>query len=234
MTTDQLDASSQIQDLVNRLKSPISDLPTLLSLLAAPLDCLSLLPPRFYQCKTITLPRDVFRISRHVPLIQRALLEHVMPNWKPALDEANMMAIIDQYFVPDLFMNATPSAGQISMHAYSTVLSLPFNEYSLSLLARLSTSYPIDRLYMSIYGTSSNAHTEYLWEDTVRNILSVPAKVANALEGRNIPSELEQGQYFRNLSIRTEMLLYMHAERNATGGTCICLHFLGSKPRDSR
>ncbi|KAI0035955.1 telomere length regulation protein-domain-containing protein [Vararia minispora EC-137] len=214
MAADQLDASSQIQDLINRLRSPIPDLPTLLSLLTAPLDCLSILPPRFHQYKAITLPPDAFRTSRHVPLIQRALLEHVTPAWKPALDEANMMALVDQYFVPDAFMNATPSAGQVSMHAYSTLLSLPFNDYSLSLLTRLSTSYPVDRLYTSIYGTGSSVRAGYLWEDAIRNVLSVPAKVANALEGRNIPPELEQGQYFRNLSIRTEILLYTQSERN--------------------
>lgn len=209
MTTDRLDASSQAQQLISRLSAPIEDLPTLLSLLAAPLDSLSLLPPRFRRHNTAPLPENAFQPTRHISLIQRALIEHVVPTWQPALEEADAMSLVDQYFIPDLFMNATPSAGLVSLYAYSTILSLPLKEYSLSLLVRLAQSYPIDRLHASVFSVTGlhTGQTTQIWEDTAKSVLSVPTRVANALEGKNVPAELELGQYFRNLSLRCEALL---------------------------
>jgi telomere length regulation protein len=47
------------------------------------------------------------------------------------------------------------------------------------------------------------------WEDSLRNVAAVPAKVANAA-GRDtpIPPELEQGEYFNNVSLRCEYLIF--------------------------
>jgi telomere length regulation protein len=221
MAADRLDSSSKIQDHINRLRSPVPDLTTLLGLLSAPLDCLSLLPPRFHRYNTSPLPHDAFQISRHVPLLQRALLEHIVPTWRSSLEEENMLTIVDQYFVPDVFLSATSAAGQVSMHAYSTILSLPLGDYSLSILCRLASFYPIDRMHTSVFEDKAAAPVRQatrLWEDTVRNVLSAPAKVANALHGKGIPPALEQGPYFRALAVRIEALLAALAERRAAGG----------------
>jgi telomere length regulation protein len=47
------------------------------------------------------------------------------------------------------------------------------------------------------------------WEDCLRNVVAVAAKVANAA-GRDtlIPPELEQGAYFNNVSLRCEYLIF--------------------------
>ncbi|EED77660.1 predicted protein [Postia placenta Mad-698-R] len=49
---------------------------------------------------------------------------------------------------------------------------------------------------------------ETSWEDCVRNLAAIPAKVANALGGKaDVPVELQQGTYFHGLSIRCERLI---------------------------
>ncbi|TFY80842.1 hypothetical protein EWM64_g3170 [Hericium alpestre] len=50
-----------------------------------------LLPPRAYA---LSLPR-------HLPPIQRTLLEHIVPTWEPTLAEQNLTPLVEQYFVPD-------------------------------------------------------------------------------------------------------------------------------------
>jgi telomere length regulation protein len=219
MASNGADDLAQTYRLINQLQTPITDLSTLLSLLSAPLDCLALLPPRFLRYNTSPLPPNSLQISRHIPVIQRALLDHVVPSWKSMLDEESATILIDQFFVPDAFMNRSSSAGIVALYAYSTILARPSGDYALSLLERLSSSYPIDRLHTAIFKdtqTVSHVQSIRLWEDCVRNVLSVPARVANALEGKNVPTELEQGRYFHKLVIRCEELLLAVSQRGST------------------
>ncbi|KAI0048561.1 hypothetical protein FA95DRAFT_1034938 [Auriscalpium vulgare] len=204
-------ARSQIRDTISRLQSQI-DLDALLPLLAGPLDSLGLLPPQFGRYNTSPIPPDSFNTRRHLPPLQRALLEHIIPTWEPTLSESNLLLLVEQYFVPDAFSYAIPSAGEVALHAYSTVLSLPLTAYSIKLLSRLSQSYPIDRLYSTIFSNASRnlppGHTILAWEDAVKSVVAVPAKVANAHAGRgDLPPALEQVAYFENLSLRSEVLI---------------------------
>lgn len=211
------EAASQIREVINRLQTPIADLPTLLALVAAPLECLNLLPPQYRSYNTSPIPADALHATRHLPPLQRAILEHVIPHWHPILSEQKMTPLIDQYFVPDAFSYSNSSAGQVVLHAYSTLLSLPFTPYSLDVLARLSKAYPIDRLHSAIFTTKS-PQSEMAWEDVVKNVVSVPPKVANGLAGKNTtPPELEQGSYYANVCSRTEVLVHTLATNNRKG-----------------
>lgn len=213
--------ASRMRVVINQLQAPIPDLQSLLSLLAAPLDCLNLLPPQYRSYNTSPLPVEAFRATRHLPSLQRAILEHVLPSWHPTLSEKKLMPLVDQYFVPDSFSYSTPSAGQVVLHAYSTILALPFTPYSLDILARLSKAYPMDRLYSAIFSTIS-PQTEMAWEDTVKNVLSVPPKVANALAGKSsMPEELEQGVYYSNVCIRSEILIHTLSQKGGKGSFCV-------------
>ena len=84
--------------------------------------------------------------------------------------------------------------------------------------------YPIDRLHRAIFvdRTASDLEQQTVtWEDCLRNISSVPAKVANAASGdRQIPTELQHGAYFNHVSKRTEFLIWTLSQKPAKGAHC--------------
>ncbi|KAH9056651.1 telomere length regulation protein-domain-containing protein [Lactarius vividus] len=209
----------QIRDVVNRLKAPIPDLPSLLALISGPLDSIGLLPPHYRQYNTAPLPVAV-NISWHVPQIQRALLEHVIPTWEVVLSQEKLTSLVEQWFIPDAFSYAKPVAGEVAVHAYAAILSLPLASYSMSLLARLTKAYPLDRLHSRVFSLGdahpSSSQSNFEWEDVVKSILSVPTRVANALEGKGeCPKELEQGPYYSLISLRSEALFWKLSQEQA-------------------
>ncbi|KAI0816063.1 hypothetical protein BC628DRAFT_1150836, partial [Trametes gibbosa] len=220
MSAEYNDATlAQIREVISRLQSPIPDLPTLLSLLTAPLASIGLLPPRFRVHDISPLPPHAFDVARHAPLLQRALLEHVIPTWEPALTKEDAYELVEQYFSPDSMSFASPAAKQVALCAYSTIVSTALQDYAVRILAKLVKAYPVDVLYISQFsGASSAAHVRHAinWEDHVRNVVAVPTKVANFMgERRATPSSLEYGPYFADVSVRIERLVYTsRAERS--------------------
>ncbi|KAI0362718.1 hypothetical protein OH77DRAFT_1442575 [Trametes cingulata] len=202
----------QIRDVIARLQSPVQDLPTLLSLLAAPLGSIALLPPRFRKYDVSPIPSQAFNIPRHAPLLQRALLEHVIPVWERMLMQEDAYDLVEQYFCPDAMSFASPAARQLALYAYSTILSSTLTDHSVRLLAKLTKAYPIDVLHPILFsdghGVPLGRHS-VTWEDCVRNVVAVPAKVANYMaERRDIPPVLQLGPYFAEVSKRTENLIH--------------------------
>jgi telomere length regulation protein len=216
-----VDDSNQIRNVISKLQSRISDLPNLLALISGPLDCIGLLPPHYKQYNTAPLHLEAFNTSRHLPPLQRALLEHVIPDWEPNLSQEKLMPLVEQWFIPDTFSYATSAAGEVAVHAYTSILALPFTPYSMNLLARLTKTYPLDRLHASVFShvnRDTSRQTHLAWEDVVKSALSVPTRVANALGGiRDIPKELELGPYFTHLSLRCEVLLWKLSQEYAEG-----------------
>jgi telomere length regulation protein len=218
------DTGSQVRNAINKLQSPLPDLSTLLVLISSLLDCIGLLPPHYKQYNTAPLHPGAFNSSRHLPPLQRALLEHVIPTWQADLSREKLVPLVEQWFIPDAFSYASAAAGEVTVHAYNSILSLPFTSYSMDLLARLTKAYPLDRLHTTIFTQpnkdSSPQQTILAWEDVVKSILSVPARVANALEGKGeIPKELEQEPYFANLSVRCEALLWKLSQDRTEGAS---------------
>lgn len=213
MSSEYADATyNQIREVISRLQSPVAELSTLLPLLAAPLACAKLLPPQFQRYKTSPLPPHGLNIPKHIPPLQRALLEHILPVWGPTLDAEKSFDLVQQYFSPDLFMTASAGAKEIAVHAYSTILSIPLTEYSIRLLVHLNKTYPIDVLWSIVVRGKQSAiagRSSITWEDCVRDICAIPTKVSNALGERRspIPLELEYGPYFNNVSTRCELLI---------------------------
>ncbi|KAI0085456.1 telomere length regulation protein-domain-containing protein [Irpex rosettiformis] len=211
MSSEYLETTySQIREVISRLQSPVQDLPTLLRLLAPPLAALNILPPRFLKYNTESLSQQNISRPRHLPPLQRALLEQVLPTWEHVLDQNDAFDIVLQYFSPDSFAFGNAVAKDIAFYAYSTILSSPITMHSVRLLTHLTRSYTIDVLWSTIISgkhTKSEKHA-VTWEDCVRNICAVPAKVANALGPRGeIPQTLEYGTYFNNLSRRLWFLV---------------------------
>ncbi|KAJ3844507.1 telomere length regulation protein-domain-containing protein [Lentinula raphanica] len=201
---------SEVRRLIDNLQHPVSDYATLLSLITAPLDCLSLLPPRFRQYNVNPLPSGSIRTSVHIPLFQRVLLQHIFPTWDSEIQQQDDLSVLDQYFCPDIFLSASSVAGEIATLAYGTILSLLFTDHSMRLLARLSKEYPIDRLHHYIFSRQdSPIKLNQVWEDCIQNVVAVPAKVGNYCGSKKleVPSSLRHGRYFNDLSVRCEVLV---------------------------
>ncbi|KZT65481.1 hypothetical protein DAEQUDRAFT_768844 [Daedalea quercina L-15889] len=210
-------AIAQIKDAIARLQSPIPDVSTLLRLLAAPLGCIGLLPPAYRKYDVEPLSKDSFNIARHVPPLQRALIEHVLPSWEPTLLEEDCYDLVEQYFCPDSISFASNAAGQMAVLAYSTILASTLHEPAVRLLVKLCRAYPIDALH-AVVSSSKGKLKEVTWEDCVRNVAALPVKVANALGPRGeIPPELQFDTYLNNVSLRCERLMFTLSSDSARG-----------------
>jgi telomere length regulation protein len=216
------DSRSQIQNIFERLRAQVSDLQTLLNLLTAPLDSLDLLPPQYRHHNVEPISSGTLNIKKHIPQLQRVLLQSIVPTWDTLLAENNATLLLDQYFCPDSFSNALPAAGEIAILAYSTLVSSQMTEYVLRLLERLSVEYPVDRLHAAAFPCVKldKGFRDVEWEDCVRDFCMVPDKVANSLGAtRDIPLGLENGVYFNNLTVRCEQLIFTLSAKSSKGIT---------------
>ncbi|KAJ7582808.1 telomere length regulation protein-domain-containing protein [Mycena floridula] len=203
------DAYLGVRQIISELQAPVSDVTTLLSLLCGPLDCLDLLPPQFRQHNTRPLPAAGIIVPKHLPLLQRVILENIVISWQSSLVDIQADVLLDQYFCPDAFSYATEASGQVVISAYSTILSTPLLDYSIRLLARMTIEYPMDRMHSAVFRVDGDHTRQQMnWEDFIRNLAGVPARVANSLGNKAaIPPLLEQGNYFNHISRRCECLL---------------------------
>ncbi|KAJ3495032.1 hypothetical protein NLJ89_g10692 [Agrocybe chaxingu] len=88
--------------------------------------------------------------------------------------------------------------------------------FALRVLEKLVVGYPVDRMYRAVFsGTKGKAKgkgnglEEVGWENCVKDVCMVPAKVANAIAGQGeVPELLENAAYFGRLSTRCEELVW--------------------------
>ncbi|KAF8163004.1 telomeric DNA binding protein [Crassisporium funariophilum] len=205
------DSRAQIHQLLEDLRTPIPNVPTLLTLLSAPLSALNLLPPQFIPYNTRPLPPHTLSIPKHIPQIQRVLLSHIAPTWDSVLAENHASSLLTQYFVPEAFANPSIAAGEVARAAYATLVSeAPMGRWAMGVLGRLAGEYPVDRMFRAVFaGGGDGVVRGRGWEDCVRDLCMVPAKVANALGGgEGVVGGLENGVYFDRMSVRCEELIW--------------------------
>ena len=201
MTQDDL------KQILDALQSPIPDLETLLTLLARPLESIGLLQRRFQKYASETLPKGSFNIPKHLPAIQRALLLNVLPSWDSALREENALEISDQFFCPT--PSVSQNAGRTALEAYTTILSTPFNTFSVQYLSQLVRFYPIQTLFDCVFDSNPPNIAAIRWEDCVRVVISVPVKVANFCGHKYpAPDNLQYDSYITDLSSHTEDIIW--------------------------
>lgn len=189
-----------MQNVLSQLQQPINSQSALVSLLAAPLAGLGLLPPQFPANDP---PPSV---EKHIAHIQRLILTHIVPVWTPELGIAH--PLLTQYFVPDLFANARPAAAAVARSAYGTLLSTPpLAAFSLACLVRLAAEFPVDRIFRAVFADGPGPVADAHWADSVRDLCAVPDRVANALGLNTVPPALENAPYFAALSMRVEALM---------------------------
>lgn len=213
---------AQIRETISRLQLPVQNVQTLLALVTAPLHCLGLLSPQYARYNASPSLANQALVLKHISVLQRSLLEHIIPVWESALKEDHNFGLIEQYFCPDSFSFTSPAAGEVALSAYSVILSLPLTDYSIHFLVRLAKAYPIDVLRETVFSGPSRAPQSrgaISWEDCVKDVVAIPPKVANALgaRGASVPTELEQRPYFNHLSIRCERMIFKMSEKYSRG-----------------
>lgn len=205
-----------LQDVLSQLQTQITEFQTLLPLLCLPLARVNLLPPQFRRFNSLPSGDVTVDVARVFPLIQRALLESILPTWEVILEEG-CSALTLQYFCPDAFSNSSSPAGDVALCAYSTILSLPLHQRCVDLLLKLAKEYPIDRLFHAVSTIRDPERRSVSWDDCLRNIFAVPTKIANALKGQGIPTDLGLPDYYNNLCIRTELLIHALSKHVVAG-----------------
>ncbi|KAF9230787.1 hypothetical protein BU15DRAFT_68899 [Melanogaster broomeanus] len=200
MESPNVQRQAVLQDVLSQLQSHITEFQTLLPLLSLPLAKVGLLPPPFRKFNSLPNEDVTVEITRVFPQIQRIILESILPTWEPTLQEEGCSALTLQYFCPDAFSNASSSAGDVALCAYSTILSLPLSQRGIDILLRLAKEYPIDRLFKVVCSIRDPAKRSVCWDDCLRNIFAVPIKIANTFQGRGVPDDLGLPNYFNNLS----------------------------------
>ncbi len=247
------DNQDQIKEIITQLQRTIENVQALLSLLTAPLDSLGILPPQFRKYNTNPLAPHSVNVLKHIPPIQTALLEHILPTWDTVLrgHKPNATHLVKQYFCPDSFVNALPVSGDLALKGYETILTGKLSPEGIKLLESITKDYPIDRLWTAVFGgTISTLRTNsaqkdrdpavrsLMWEDCVRDIVSIPAKVANAIgshgDGRklDIPTLLENGLFLNEVCTRVEVLVERFTKQPVRGEVdCFCIASRSLKKR---
>lgn len=214
---DTLSGSS----LSSRLAEPLSSTNELLDLLIPPLESLALLPdqPSLAERHTRSpIPFSAERFARRqLGLVQKILIEKVWPEWESALEAeegAAGLAVFERFFVPppsafaSTSSNVRSTGADVAISAYAvlstttsgkTVAALPRRsvEIAVDLLAKLSTRFNIEELYLATLGApKATTHVGRAeaqdeddvadpaavarWETCQRLLLSVPTRAANA------------------------------------------------------
>ena len=211
---DPTESQNRAHEFISKLHTPITNFQTLLTLLSTPLSSLGLLPPSYHYLLSATalgLESSTLNLipRKHLPQIQRVLLTTILPTWYPTLQENNAFQLVEQYFCPTAMYNARRIAGEIALLAYATLVSSTFTAQAMVLLEKLVVQYPIDRLFHAIFDGDNDKtlRRSVQWEDCVRDLCTIPVKVANVFGGQ-VPRLLENAVYFNALSLRTEALIF--------------------------
>ncbi|TFK55205.1 hypothetical protein OE88DRAFT_1732466 [Heliocybe sulcata] len=227
MSAEYLDGTlNQVQQHISRLQHPISSSRELVSLLYAPLCALGLVREdrRYDEVNAVSLPSDALQPAKHIPSLQRVLLEHVIPRWWDALNDEGNLHLLERYFYPFSDVRARESVlREVVCSAYSTLLSVPLNAYSLRLVVELVKRCPVERVHHIILDDAEGGGRQkksVLWEDYIKSMVALPGKVANALltgkakakavnelGAEEIPPELEYGSYFADVCAGCEDLV---------------------------
>ncbi|ORY83468.1 telomere length regulation protein-domain-containing protein [Leucosporidium creatinivorum] len=221
------------------LAEPLTSTNQLLSLIAPPLARLDLLQDQPELLERFPGPAaegsdDASKfLKRQLGLVQKALVERVWPDWEAAVaaEEGDEVAkvVFERWFMPASFED--PKHAEVALSAYAVLSSLlssratpPLQRRSLelafALLARLASAFSLKEAYVAILGQSkekngrsNDSQAAERWERVVKDLLSLPTKVANAWgaladragvpmdrPSEGIPEELDWSAYESGLS----------------------------------
>ena len=185
--------SMSSRECLSQLQGPINDLQTVTNLLASSLAAYSILLPRYKQFVETLIPLSRNQKAvRLIPQFQLAILEQVLPNWEQTLEENDLMPLVQQWFCP--VNSSSEYAADVARHGLSSILSVHLRQSTVAILERLLSHYPLSSMYCHYFPVSGGLPIVAIdWDEYLKDIFSLPAKVANAggLDGIQIPEQLE-------------------------------------------
>ncbi|KZV98748.1 hypothetical protein EXIGLDRAFT_285525 [Exidia glandulosa HHB12029] len=189
-----------VRDVVKALSQPVSDVDALLELLIAPLDALHLVPRGLHRPRAGDASLEPAAVARAFPELQRLVILKIAPVWSHD-ESSNVSVLLEQYFVP---VSVPPRAyGEcIALLSYSTILANPLSAWSLPVLEKLSRTYSLADLHWAAFSGplwNSDAKRMLAWEDAIRLVPSVPARVANSRQDLDVPRALQNVPYLSKL-----------------------------------
>jgi telomere length regulation protein len=216
--------ATAVPPLSTLLSSPLSSTTQLLAFLVPPLARLGLVadqPQLVAEYPSpdldINVNKDTTRfLKRQLALVQKVLVERVWPDWEAALEaEEGQLGelVLERWFVPPSLDN--PIHAEVAFSSYAVLSSLlsprtkpPLQprsvEIVLSLLVKLSSTFGLEQAYLAIFGRSStgrrledagaDAQDAERWERVLKDLVSVPTKVANAWGSLTEAKAIPQGR----------------------------------------
>jgi telomere length regulation protein len=185
--------SVNLRECLSQLQAPVHDLQTLTNLLASSLAAYTILPPHHQQfVETSTSSSRSQKVVRLIPQFQSAVLEQVLPNWEQTLEENDLIPLVQQWFCP--VNSSSEYAADVARYALSSILGVPLQQSTIAILERLLYHYPLSSIYCHFFPASGVLSTVAIdWDQYLKDIFSLPAKVANAsgVGGIKVPEQLQ-------------------------------------------
>lgn len=199
------EADEPLRSLRDALRTPIPDVDTLAFLLSTALDEIHLGPT---SIPATLRAHSLKAVTRHLPTIQAALLGNVLPTFIDHL-KASHLELVKTFFVPkndstretlhlrrtvagisyttfSSFLTQKPSS--TTMNGIRQEIPVPIRAFFLETLDNLTRRWKLDSLYWSVWSTAAHEEgskdatiRELRWEESVRNIVGLPTKVANVV-----------------------------------------------------
>jgi telomere length regulation protein len=210
-----------LRTCIEQLQRPIEDVGTLLRALCPPLEALNVLPTKLEQYVNARIRPTSQVTARQISRIQSAVLQHHLPVWEAELKKRHLSSALDNWLCPER-SGGGKGASTIAVESYTSLASSPITESTLRRLSRLVAAYPVEVIHCVICDhdhTSNDPRVQQRWEDAVRVLVGIPAKVANAAATLelDIPPSLQYGPYLNRLCIGLEVLVHDHCCRRSKG-----------------
>ncbi|KAG8933784.1 telomere binding protein [Tulasnella sp. 418] len=213
--TPENDNNLELRENLNALRGEIGELSTLTTLLASTLAFFKLLPPDYQKYNTRPISGDLSSaILRLIPSFQAAVVEHVLPTWDPALEEARLAVLTESFFCPK---TSGGIEALVIAHAYNSLLLPPIGDPNTKILLKLVARYPASLQFTTLFTRESVppiSQKEGLWDIFLQGYFSVPSKVMNIL-GRETPEALSNNAYLSGVAEDAEKLIYDLSSRAA-------------------
>jgi len=220
------------RECLSQLQGPIHDIQTLTNLLASSLAAYNILLPRYQQFVETSIPLSrTQKAARLIPQFQLAILEQVLPNWEQTLEENSLMSLVQQWFCP---INCSSEyAADVARHALPSILGVPLRQSTVITLQSLLYHYPLSAIYCHFFPVSGGLSMAAIdWDEYLKDIFSLPAKVANinGLGGIQTPEQLETrfvaplcSQWRSDQILGRIFLTYVRGPRKSSGAYLIAL-----------
>ncbi|KAG8697899.1 telomere binding protein [Ceratobasidium sp. 395] len=204
------------QEIITRLRQPVSSLTELEELLTAPLISLRVNVPKPKGSIYLTSPPT----ARQIATLQSVILTYVYPTWE------------SQTNLPDLYFVPTTSSADIQSHEGIRTLVLgslpilttpPLSNFAIHLLEKLVAAYDLDEIWQITRTGEREGQTG--WDRALAAWMGIPGKVANALlapdigQKQDIPSSLEFGEFTTRTCLASERIMWIMAQQQLPHST---------------